>query len=310
MARGDITGAALRREYAKTLAVLDQAFDQAAVNVAKKAVVYEGKKATKRAIVNTYSTSVGQLWAASMNQSFRGLGDDTANALLKGAQAIQRATIGDTKAAQRDNEEIEEVMRVFAERINTEILEQYLEEFSGRSYRESDPSRRSGGIERYLRKKTVARPIGHNVEVSLQSAVGDDDVPHIFRLNYGTRSLVGGEKAGVRAPVFKISMVPGAPSLTKDLAGRRRPGFRYPGKAFKFSLTLGSAGQVQLYGGEPAGRRIGFGTETRPSRGIAPSYFVEYGLTEATKQFPRDMKALIDRWKRRAARISGDVSKL
>ena len=312
MARGDITGAQLRQQYIRTLNAFDDAVRAAGVDIARKAVAYQGKQAMKRAVVNVYSTSIAQLWALSMQQTFADLEESTANALLKGAQAIQRATIGETEAQQRDNEEIEVLMSQFADRINEEILEQYLQEFSGRSYRESDPARRSGGIERFLRKGTVAHAEGHNVEVSLRSAVADDDVPHIFRLNYGTKSLTGAEKGGTRPPNFTISMVPGASGSSRVLSGSRRPGFYFPGGRFTYRLAMGGAGQIQLYRSSDFNNqnRIGGGTRPRPSQGIAPSYFVEYGLTEAAKQFPQEMKQLIDRWRRRVAQISGDVSNL
>jgi hypothetical protein len=313
MARGDISGAALNAAYRNALRAFSLGAQTIAVDIVKMGVQYQAQQGLKEAVVPAYTTSMKKIMGSSLRESFKDADERVQNALLKATQATFRATVGGTEAEQRDNKDIKRLMKVFARNVNQEILRTYQEEFSGRSYRTgADEKRRSGGIERFLKRNKIAKATGHELTVSLAAAVNDDDVPHIFRLNYGTESLKGGAKAGYRAPNFKISMVPGSSTYSTRLEGERRPGFYYPGGAFFYRLMLGSAGQVQLYraSNSTSGKRIGGGREPQPSQGIAPNYFVEYGFTEAAKVFPQEMQAIIRNWKRRVHKISGDVSKL
>lgn len=252
----------------------------------------------RRILFNQYSISATQMVASAFGRGLQNMSNDAANTLLKAFNAIQQASVGDPT---RDNAEVTAAMQLFADKINEEILEAYLREFGGRSYRQGDESRRSGGIENFLRKGKMAQADGHKLTISWAPAVNDDDVPHIFRLNYGTKAhsqAAGGAKQGRRPPIFRIRMVPGAPSVAKELRGERRKAFTYPGGQFPFRLNMGSAGQVQLFYAD--GRNTLRGP--MPSRGIAPSYFVEYGITAAGNILPREFDQMIKRWQRRVAR--------
>lgn len=281
-----------------------------AIGITQKAVTYQVGKAAQAGFVDAYETSALRLFAASMDATYKDLPDLVARKVINSIQAVERSTIGATEAQRRDNTDVAMVMERFAELVNDAVLDRYLEEFSGRSYREGDPDRRSGGIERFLRgDDPIAEALGHDVVMSLAKAVNDDDVPHIFRLNYGTESLVGGAKAGTAPPTFNVSMVPGAIGQTVTLAGQRSAGFPFPGReggpVFRYRLAMGSQGQVQLYrsSDRPTGGGIIRSDQQRPSQGIAPSYFVEWGIADATRALPPEFKNLIDRWKRRVTRI-------
>lgn len=261
-----------------------------------------------RTLVNVYVTDLQQMLAASMQGTLKNLPQQAQRNLLGAGRLVEEATIGATPAAREKNAEIIKLMEDLASDINAEILEQYIEAYGDSdSYREGDPARRSGGIERFLRKNVIAEAEGHVLTVSLDKAVNDDDVPHIFRLNYGTRSLVGGEKAGNRPPHFSISLVPGAPTRQRELSAPRRPGFYYPGGPFrnKFILTVGGNNSVQL--NSRRGTRIGIGNpgQMYPSQGIAPTYFVEYGLAEALAKFPHEFQQkVLHRWRQRIKNLS------
>lgn len=278
---------------------------QGAIHAAQEVVQYQALGAARTMLARQYTTSAAQLFASSLAATYKSVPQETANTVLKAIRAVERATIGGTQAEQRDNADIKLAMEALADYINDEILNNYQEQFSGRGYRRGDDARHSGELQLFLRRKLLAKAVGHDLVVSTAPAANDADVPHFFRLNYGTESLTGGRKGGVRPPRFSVSLVPGASSQPVDLSEPRRPGFMYPGKGFKHTLTLGSAGQVQLYGGKEgiSGRRIGFGTEMRPSAGIAPSYFVEYGVKDGLRHASTEFQEMLNRWKRRVARL-------
>lgn len=264
--------------------------------------------ATSSLMVQTYHTSALQLFGSALETTFRDMPEVTAEKLLSAVNEINRVTIGDSQEAQRDNKDINDLFKRVAKAMNQEIFEQYISEFGGRSYRQGDPSRRSGEITKFLKKKNaVARAENGTLTASLSRAVNDANVPHLFRLNYGTEADPGskGTKPGDRPPTFKLSIVPGAREISGSLGGPRRPAFGgYPGGVFPFIVKIGAAGQVQLFGNERGIRG------RRPSAGIAPSYFIEEGIANSMHHFPQEFRALISRWEGRVARIRDAGGKL
>ena len=301
--RTRLTGADLQREYERIRRNIGAATYNVALDVAEDAVIYQTTEGLKSMIASTYSTSAAQLFASALADVAARSDEATQNLIIKAVRAVEGATIGVTEVQQRDNAEINAIFARFAETINDTILENYIAKFGGHSYRDGDPARKSGELERFLAEGKLAKAEGMGITVSLKPAVNDADVPHIFRLNYGTKSLVGREKTGVRAPTFKVSLVPGARARSRVLSGARRPGFYFPGRlggaSFSYHLNT-AAGVVQLH---RASGGPGTSIAQRPSQGIAPSYFIEQGVTEAADQLPLEVKALIRRWKQRVARM-------
>lgn len=293
----------------------------AAIEQSKKLVKYQVARKSINYYAEEYTISAARIFASSLETVLKNIPEELAQTTLKALDALEEATIGNTPEARKDNRDIQKIMVRLAEHVNRDILEQYKMDFGGRSYRENDPQRRSGELEAFLEQKLLANAMGMEMQVSLAPAVGNPSVPHIFRLNYGTESLNGPEKMGERPPKFTVSILPGGESVAATLGGPRRPGFSYPGKAFTYRLSLGPPnmgrpGAIQLYkardsisgrvtypGGAESGGRIGGGTFAngrKPSQGIAPSYFIQYGIAGGLQHTPVEFQKLMNKWKQRA----------
>lgn len=304
---------AVNRALAQARRAARSIFQGQAVSITADAVAYQVGRRSAEIIAQTYAFHAAQMFASSLETTLKNIPDEVAETTLKALDAIDKATLQANQAQRADNRDVTAVMQRLAENVNQEILEQYIEDFGGHSYRQGDPQRRSGEMEAFLEQRLLAQAAGMTMTVSTAPAVGNPNVPHLFRLNYGTRSLNGPEKAGERPPTFSVSIIPGGDRVSTTLDGPRRPGFYYPGRAFTYRLAIGPAslgrpGAVQLYrsGDAMSGRRIGGGSYSqgvKPSQGIAPSFFIEYGIRNGLQTMPHEFQKVIRRWERRVSRI-------
>lgn len=289
------SGRELQLQLQRTRRAARRALNNEVIEVTKKFIDYQIAEEAKRLLLREYRFSAARVFGSSLERTLNQIPERTANASINAINAIERATIGDTPAAQRDNKDLKAIARRTARNMNKEILEAYVASFSGRSYRVGDPNRRSGEIEAFLRKNKIVRAEGHDVVATLAPAANDDNVPHIFRLNYGTQSLKGGAKAGQPVPTFAVTLIPGAP-VSQTFEVSRRPGFYLP--LFPFVTRLGPVGEIRLFPNSRGGKNSG-----QPSQGIAPSYFVERGIANAAQYMREDYRDLIQKWERRVSQI-------
>lgn len=304
----NVAGARLKQLMTRMAVVVAQAAASDAIDVVHNSAIEELSGEAREVLFQEFRIAAIDMVGSAFADGFRQMGEQAANNLTKAADAIMEATVG---LEGRDNEEISAAMQALSDRINEEILEAYLEDFGGRSYRIGDDSRKSGNLESFLQRRLLSKADGMEVQISLAPAINNPDVPHLLRLNYGTKAhpeAKGGEKYGNRPPTFSISFVPGAPSVTKQLDGPRRPAFMYPGKvgnSFPYRIAIGGAGEVQVHYAQQNAQGGGAALiGPKPSRGIGPSYFVEYGISRAADTLPREFRTLINRWKRRVARVN------
>lgn len=303
----EFTNAQLITQLSRTRKAFAKRYAGEIANVTEKTINYKIGQMAKREMVQEYQFSAARIFSASLEGVLRDIPDRTANATLKALTAVERATIGATEAERRDNKDLRRIAQKTAKTMNREILAAYLARFSGRSYRTGDKQRRSGQLESFLKSAKLAVADGHDVRVSLAPAVGNPKVPHIFRLNYGTESLRGSSKSGDRPPTFAVTLINGATATQRLSPQARRKGFEFPGargRSFNYIVTLGAFGQVQLFANKNGIQG------PRPSRGIAPSYFVEHGIANSADFMRGDYAQLIQLWKRRVARIRGTDGQL
>lgn len=218
--------------------------------------------------------------------------------------AMRQAIVSSTE---RDEEEFAAYMQLLADRANEAILERYLQEFPSSNRYDSGigGERKSGAIEDFLRRFPLVSVDGLNLRVDLSPA-SSDEVPHFFRLNYGTQSKVE-TKPGYAPPKFQFRFTPSATTTVQMGAQPRSKAFTFPGGRRAgsyvkgYSFGTGPTGKVRIFGLNTPGGGSEVFTKARHASGIAPSYFVEYGVADAFSQstVSSDLKATLDRIKKR-----------